>query len=255
MARASGIARPVLVGQSPLADYQATDITPHGLDGTSFSVSAEGRQMAFRTQVPGAHTVAAFLCAIAVARAMNMGWEEIQEAVGRVRLEARQRILRLDPLMIIDDSYNASPLSMNAALELLRAAPGTKIAVLADMLELGPLEEEAHRQVGRRAAEVVDWLVVRGERAAWMAEEARRSGLPSNQILQTDSNAGAAQAVRSLIGPTPYNTGQGADPDGRPSFRQEAAPRCDPSGQWTVLVKGSRGMQLEEVVQALRGEL
>ncbi len=227
MAISSGIARPVLVGQAAGSDYRAVDAVTHGLDGMSFTVLAEGMRVAVKTRVPGTHTIVAFLAAIAVAREMGMDWETIQAAIEGAELEVRQRVLRgADGMLLIDDSYNAAPMSVHAALELLAASPGTKIAVLGDMLELGQQEEESHREIGERAAEVADWLVVRGPRSAWIAEAAQQHGLPRNRVIATDSNAAAVDAVRHIVAPA--------------------------AGQWAVLVKGSRAMTMEEIVQGLR---
>lgn len=245
MAQAAGVAPVLLVGQGPGCDYRATEIVSHGLDGTSFLLEAEGRRTSFRTHVPGRHTVNAFLAAIAVARSLQMEWDAIQEAVERTRLSARQRILQVgEPAggIIIDDSYNASPLSMGAALELLRSSPGIRIAVLADMLELGPFEEEAHRQVGNRAADAADWLVVRGPRSAWIAEEAEKHGMAADRVLRTGTNEDAVRTVRAITRNSPRT----------PTMQQA---RSEETIGWTVLVKGSRGMRMEEVVQGLRGDL
>jgi UDP-N-acetylmuramoyl-tripeptide--D-alanyl-D-alanine ligase len=130
-------------------------------------------------------------------------------------------------LLIIDDSYNAAPVSMQAALDLLDAASGRKIAVLGDMLELGSEEERAHREVGARAARSADWLVVCGPRSAWIAEEAEREGLEADRIRRTANPVEAVDAVRTIL-----SGGEGG---------------------WSVLVKGSRGMKLEQVVSELRG--
>lgn len=229
MAVTSGVARSVLVGLSDDSDYRAVQVVTNGIDGVTFTLQAEGKHMPIETRVPGAHTVPAFLCAIAVAREMGMEWVEIQQATAAAKLDVRQRIIRgNDGTTLIDDSYNAAPMSVHAALELLAASPGTKIAVLGDMLELGQGEEESHRQVGIRAAEVADWLVVRGPRSAWIAEEAEHHGLAPERVIAATSNAAAADAVRDIMTPA--------------------------GGQWAVLVKGSRGMAMEEIVQALRGD-
>lgn len=250
MAITSGIARPVMVGLSAHSDYRAVDVAARGLDGITFTVLAEGTRIPIRTRVPGMHTIQAFLAAIAVAREMGMEWPTIQGAAEAADLDVRQRILRgsagqsLNPagrsvsgneMLLIDDSYNAAPMSVHAALELLAASPGTKIAVLGDMLELGRQEEESHRQIGARAAEVADWLVVRGPRSAWIAEAAQQRGLPGNRVISTDSNAAAVDAVRHIMTPDA----------GQPARRVRA---------WAILVKGSRGMAMEEIVQGLRGE-
>ncbi len=269
MAQTSGVAPVLLIGSSPNCDYRALEVTVHGLEGLSFSLSAEGRRIPFRTRVPGTHTVQAFLSGVAVGRAMGMEWNELQEAVEQVELDARQRILRgPEGMLIIDDSYNAAPLSMNAALDLLRAAPGTKIAVLGDMLELGQGEEDAHRQIGERAAEVADWLIVRGQRSSWIAEGAAQRGLPADRSLQAGSNADAVETVRAIVtrkrvpGGTKAGATAGAPSGSRtmtsakPGMGEPVAPRFIVGDiQWSVLVKGSRGMRMEEVVQGLRGDV
>ena len=128
---------------------------------------------------------------------------------------ARQRLLHLaGGGLLIDDSYNASPLSMLAALDLLAAQHASRrVAILADMLELGPLAEVSHRSVGARAAEVADLLVAVGPLPAISAE--------------------AAGSVRS---------GSRI----RPRSMRRCPPCCRPGD--AMLVKGSRGMAMEDVV-------
>jgi UDP-N-acetylmuramoyl-tripeptide--D-alanyl-D-alanine ligase len=227
MAISSGIAQVVLVGYAGDCDYRVADVKATGLDGLSFSVSAEGRTTSFTTSIPGRHVVHALLSAIAVGRHFGMAWSHLQEAIAGAMLDERQRIIRRERALIIDDSYNAAPMSVCAALDLLREAPGTKIAVLGDMLELGPQEEEAHRSVGRRTAEVADWLVARGERSRWVAEEAGRSGMPGDRIRLAAGNTEAARLVREIMG---AETGD---------------------GPVAILIKGSRGMRMEDVVKEL----
>jgi UDP-N-acetylmuramoyl-tripeptide--D-alanyl-D-alanine ligase len=115
-----------------------------------------------------------------------MSWAEVKDALETVRIDVRQRILRRgDHVLIIDDSYNAAPMSMHASLSLLAASPGTRIAVLGDMLELGALEEQAHREVGERAARVADWLIALGPRSQWLADSAELHGLPAERVIRT----------------------------------------------------------------------
>jgi UDP-N-acetylmuramoyl-tripeptide--D-alanyl-D-alanine ligase len=124
---------------------------------------------------------------------------------------------------LIDDTYNASPASSLAALNLLAELDGRRIVVLGDMLELGAIEEEAHRIVGRRVAEVADLLISVGQRARWIADEAQLSGMGAGQITMLNTNAEAI----ALLG-------------GR--LR---------SGD-NVLIKGSRGAAMEVIVAALQ---
>lgn len=227
MAVSSGIAEVLLVGYARDCDYRVAEVRRSGLEGISFTVEAEGRTTGFHTAIPGAHTVHALLAAIAVGRHFGMAWSHLQEAVAGATLDERQRIIRHERALIIDDSYNAAPMSVRAALDLLRDAPGTKIAVLGDMLELGPQEEEAHREVGQCAAHVADWLIARGERSRWIADEARRKGMPADHVRLARGNPEAARIVREIMG----------------------AETAD--GPVAILVKGSRGMRMEEVVTEL----
>lgn len=250
MALSSGIAAVALFGYAADCAYRAEEVVSHGLAGTSFLLVAEDQRFPLRISIPGRHVIPAVLAAIAAARSVGMDWPEIMEAVELVRADARQQIIRTrDDLLIIDDSYNAAPLSVNAALDLLDASPGAKIAVLGDMLELGPQEEEAHRQVGARAAEIADWLVVRGPRSAWIADSAEARGLAAEHVIRAASNADAIQAVLDIVAASP-----GTNPVANGPRMQRPEPASGEADvRWAVLVKGSRGMGLEEVVQGLRG--
>jgi UDP-N-acetylmuramoyl-tripeptide--D-alanyl-D-alanine ligase len=88
--------------------------------------------------------------------------------------------------LLLDDTYNASPESMLAALNLLDELDGRKVAVLGDMLELGPYERGGHEMVGLRAAQVATVLLTLGERAHIFAEAARRAGMKKSSILEFD---------------------------------------------------------------------
>lgn len=127
--------------------------------------------------------------------------------------------------VIIDDTYNANPLSMTAALECGSeiTAPGKYIAVLGDMFELGNSEREGHLEVGRRAAACrVDVLVAVGERAAYIAKGARESGLPDSRVHHFLSKADAQEFLKQLINP-----------------------------QDKILFKASRGMEMETLITGL----
>ena len=103
---------------------------------------------------------------------------------------ARGRLLRLAAVrsqtgaLLLDDTYNASPESMLAALNLLDELEGRKVAVLGDMLELGPYERGGHEMVGLRAAQVANVLLTLGERAHIIADAARRAGMKKSSILE-----------------------------------------------------------------------
>jgi UDP-N-acetylmuramoyl-tripeptide--D-alanyl-D-alanine ligase len=122
----------------------------------------------------------------------------------------------------MDDTYNAAPTSVIAGLNLLAELEGRRVAVLGDMLELGDFEERGHRMVGVRVADVADELVVVGERAKWIAAEAAQSGLPQTRIIELSNSNEAIEYLNQRIG----------------------------EGD-VVLVKGSRGMQMDRIVTAL----
>ncbi|MBI4094850.1 MAG: hypothetical protein HY435_01500 [Candidatus Liptonbacteria bacterium] len=126
--------------------------------------------------------------------------------------------------MILDDSYNASPLSMHAALDTLRDLPGKrKIAVLGDMLEIGKYAMEAHERVGRLAANVVDMLITVGPRAKFIADAAVTHGFSKKKVLSFDIADDARIPTQDTI----------------------------KEGD-LILIKGSRAMELEKVVEEIK---
>ena len=126
---------------------------------------------------------------------------------------------------IIDDAYNAAPASTIAALDLLAEMPGSKVAVLGDMLELGSYAEEGHLRVGRRAAEVASRLVAVGKLGRLIGEEAVRAGMAKESVFFAMENSQVVDYLKELL--------QAGD---------------------HVLVKGSRGLAMDEIVAGLRAE-
>ena len=178
-----------------------------------------------RVHVPllGRHSVHTALRAAAVGLAEGMAWDDIVAG-----LQDRQAQIRLVAVpgpngsTILDDTYNASPASTIAALNLLAELGGRKIAVLGDMLELGSYEEEGHRLVGRRAMDVADTLIAVGSRGRIIGEEALNMGMDPDRVCVCDDNPAAIECLLATIQPGDY-----------------------------VLIKGSRGMQMEEIVAAM----
>jgi len=156
----------------------------------------------------------------------GLTWQEI---IGGLQGMEAQSQLRLYAVtgpgrsLIVDDSYNASPESMIAALNLLDDMDARRrVAVLGDMLELGEYEEQGHRMVGKRAADVVDKLITIGKRAEIIAEEAQLCGLSAKHIIRMSDRESAQTYLRE-------NLSEGD----------------------VVLVKGSHGMRLDRMVSAL----
>jgi UDP-N-acetylmuramoyl-tripeptide--D-alanyl-D-alanine ligase len=115
----------------------------------------------------------------------GLNWQEILEGLNQGHTQLRLAAVRSpNGALLLDDTYNASPESMLAALTLLDELEGRKVAVLGDMLELGPYERGGHEMVGLRAAQVANVLLTLGERAHIIAEAARRAGMKKSAILE-----------------------------------------------------------------------
>jgi len=225
---AASLARVVHYGLADDADVRADQIESHGLKGVEFDLVVRGsRGRHVRLPLLGAQSVHAALAAAAVGIEEGMTLDDIAEALHQ--LTPTLRLLVVDGIngsRIVDDSYNASPESVMAALALLRELPGQrKVAVLGDMLELGSEEEPGHRRVGTRAAHVVQLLIAYGRRSRTTAEAARRAGLGADQVVQAEDLGEIAELLRRRLRP-------GDD----------------------VLVKGSLGMGMATLVRALRAE-
>lgn len=216
-------ARTLFYGLEPPADLWADDIQSQGLEGVRFRLHYQGEVMHVQVPLLGRHSVHTALRAAAVGLAEGMLWDQILEG-----LQDRRAQLRLVAVpgpkgsTIIDDTYNASPESTIAALNLLDELEGRKIAVLGDMLELGPQEDEGHRKVGLRALDVAQVLVTLGERGAIIGDEARRNGMPADRVRHCASNEEVIEYLQSAVQPGDM-----------------------------ILVKGSRGLHMEDIVAAL----
>jgi UDP-N-acetylmuramoyl-tripeptide--D-alanyl-D-alanine ligase len=217
-------------GLGPSAEVRAEGVVSHGLDGTEFTLVAPWATRRLRSGTPGAHLVPHALAAAAVAERFAVPLDEVERALaaGSTAPHRMQVFEGAAGSTIVDDSYNASPISMAAALEFLAETPlrpnGRRIAVLGDMLELGPDEERLHREMGAKAAGTADALVAVGTRGAWLAEAARESGL-ARVLVVADADE-AAEVIDRELAPNPADV---------------------------ILVKASRGIGLDHTVQLLRG--
>jgi UDP-N-acetylmuramoyl-tripeptide--D-alanyl-D-alanine ligase len=222
MAHAS--AAPVyLFGRERRYDFWAGDIVGHGLQGFTATYHHGGHSLRITCPTPGEHNVMTLLPAIAVAHRLGVPWEAIGEALASFRLQERLTVLPgPNGSMILDDRYNAMATSVSAALAVLKQIPGRHFALLGDMYELGSEEEAQHRAVGRAAA-TLDGLILLGERTHWIAEEAQAHGLAPQRIVQVADVEQAIAVARELL--------RAGD---------------------TMLVKGSRGLRMERIVDALR---
>ncbi len=220
-------ARVFRYGMTPESDLWADDVESLGMDGIRFWLHYGDEKLNVHLPLLGLHSVHTALRATAVGLVLGMSWEEILR--GLQGKDAQLRLLvtpGINGSTVLDDTYNASPDSDIADLNLLDDLEGRKIAVLGDMLELGAYEEKGHQLVGRRAAEVVAKLITVGPRAAIIGEEALACGMDTGDVWMVKSNEEAVEILKKILQPGDY-----------------------------VLVKGSRSMQMEQIVAEIgRGE-
>ncbi len=213
-------------------DVRADRVKTHGLDGTSFRLFLEGEPLHVNVPLIGSHAVQLALAGFAVGHAMGLHISEMLPGFEDPAIQVR---LLVSPgpngSQMIDDTYNASTPSVLSALGLLaELQPTRRIAVLGDMRELGSVSEEEHRIVGRRAAEVVDLLVTYGELARTIASEAQAAAAEDVDARQLDVTSFGLDQREELV---TYLLGELREGD-------------------TVLLKGSRGLEMEDFVAALR---
>src|SRR5215211_4638188 len=180
-------ARVFFYGLSPEATLWADNVVGLGLDGIRFRLHYRGETLHVKIPLIGRHSVHTALRAAAVGLAEGMNWQEILEGLSQGHTQLRLAAVRSQTgALLLDDTYNASPESMLAALNLLDELDGRKVAVLGDMLELGPYERGGHELVGLRAAQVVSVLLTLGQRAHMIADAARRAGMRKTAIVEFD---------------------------------------------------------------------
>lgn len=197
-------AQVVYFGLGENCDYRGSDIVTSAL-GTTFTCTEKksGKSVSVRLQLIGEHNVYNALSAIAGAACYGVPLEDSAKALATARLTgSRQEIIYIGDITFINDAYNASPASMEAALKTLaeakKAAHGAvrTIAVLADMLELGAISEDAHRRVGRWAVENgVDYVLTYGPESAYISEEVKKLG---GEGCHYADRQGAADKLRQL---------------------------------------------------------
>ncbi|HVF25878.1 MAG TPA: UDP-N-acetylmuramoyl-tripeptide--D-alanyl-D-alanine ligase [Anaerolineales bacterium] len=178
-------ARVFFYGLSREAHLWADNVVGLGLDGIRFRLHYAGETLHVKIPLIGRHSVHTALRSAAVGLAEGMNWQEILEGLNQGHTQLRLAAVRSETgALLLDDTYNASPESMLAALNLLDELDGRKVAVLGDMLELGPYERGGHEMVGLRAAQVANILLTLGERAHIFAEAARRAGMKKSSVLE-----------------------------------------------------------------------
>ena len=210
------------------AEIRASAIESRGIRGQTFTLHIGDESIVVSLAAFGRHNICNALAAAAAANALGIpagiignGLELFHPYDKRFNLEKTGRI------MLIDDSYNANPASVGAALATLAELKGNRAAYVAlgDMLELGGNEAELHRMAGVQAAQVADRLYLHGPLSAHVAEGAISAGMPAASVIRGLSHAEIAADIL----------------------------RCAAEGDF-VLLKGSRGMRMENVAEAIRAD-
>jgi UDP-N-acetylmuramoyl-tripeptide--D-alanyl-D-alanine ligase len=232
MARAARFAgRTLTFGMDAPADVRAVAIENRGIGGTAARVQTPRGEVRIESPLPGRSNLANLLAAAAVAVHFDVPLDEIAARAGGLRAAShRGEVIRLHGVTVIDDSYNANPTATRKALELLTAdtSGAARVAVLGEMLELGAHAAALHEDVGRAAASAgLDQLIaVGGQPAEALANAAIRGGLARERVHYVSTSDEAADLAARLI-------------------RRGAL----------VLVKGSRGVRTDRVVDRLKAEL
>lgn len=223
-------------GLTPAADLWADEVQGMGMEGIRFRFHhrhpGQRKVDSLYVRVPllGRHSVHTALCATAAGLVMGLEWDEIVAGMQRIPGQLRLVVTPgINGSTVIDDTYNASPASTVAALNLLAdvepEGSGRRIAVLGDMLELGSYTDEGHKLVGRRAADVVDVLVTVGELGAAIAAEANKVRFAPQRVHVMQGPDDTVALLHTLVRPNDL-----------------------------VLVKGSRAVGMETIVAEITGD-
>jgi len=210
------------------SDVRADRIQDRGIEGSTFLLRMQNKEIEVRLSVIGSHNISNALAAASAGLVHHIGLEDIKKGLEAFRgLSMRMEILSLeDEVKVINDSYNANPFSMKKAIEALSKARrgGRTFLVAGDMLELGDISEKAHKEIGEFAAErAVDFLIVVGELASFIAKGALKKGMKESHVFLCKTVEDAGHALNEKI----------------------------ESGD-VILIKGSRGMKMERIIDKLK---
>ncbi len=216
-------ARVFYYGLDPQANLWADGVEGLGLEGIRFRLHYHNEVIHMHVPLIGRHSVHTALRAAAAGLVEGLTWQDIVSGLLMGHSQLRLVTVHTDSgALILDDTYNASPESTLAALNLLEEMDGPKVAVLGDMLELGPYEQQGHEMVGARAAGIVTRLVVVGERSKQTALAASEAGLDTRAIHWFATTEEVTEFLRENL-----------------------------MGNDVVLVKGSHSMRMDRIVAAL----
>ena len=213
--------KPVFYGMKETADVYAEQVVNKGLLGSECVIHTAGKEVKAQIPLPGKHMVYNALAAVAVAEVFGLSAKEMEEGIRNVQaVSGRSHIISTDNYTIIDDCYNANPVSMKAAIDLLGEADTRKVAILGDMFELGEKEKDLHRQVGEYVADSdTDVLVCVGELSSHMYQGA---GQKNKEVHHYATLEECKNQIADVLKPKD-----------------------------SILIKASHGMHFEEIVELL----
>jgi len=227
--------KPERFGIDPANDYYASDIVSKGLMGSEALISMKnenGERETFKAQIhlPGEHMVRNALAATAVAKCFRLTTEEIAAGIAEVMpVGGRSNLIQCGKMMVIDDCYNANPVSMKAAIDLLCTADGDRVAILGDMGELGEKEELFHKEIGAYAvSKKITGLICIGRLARFMFENAGSVKEETGSVTEL----GYYETLDAFLESVP----------GQSFLKKEC----------TVLVKASHSMCFSKIVDVLK---
>lgn len=213
---------------NPPADIWIEDIVLNQELSYSYRICSQKGSAQVTLNIPGRHNILNSLAAAAIASQLGLSFQETTRGLAQVNLSP----MRLEKInipekdwVIINDTYNANPVSMCSALEVLTTTAGKRrtIAVLGDMYELGDYSETGHRLVGKKAKEQdIAYLITVGQLARQIAEAAKMENFPEGKIKSCQNNQEAVSYLRDILRPGDV-----------------------------ILLKGSRGVKMEEIVRHL----
>ncbi len=223
----SGKYRLTSVGTNQACEYCISDVCDFGDRGIKFALKHKDKTYNVGLDIPGAHNATNTALALAAGELMGIDIEKAIEGLAAVKLtEKRLNVSEKAGIKIIDDSYNAAPASMMSAINTLVQTEGKRrIAILGDMYELGSRSETEHRSIGEYAGKKkLDLLIAVGDFAAWYRDGAMQY-MPPERILYFKDKKELIERINALLRPGD-----------------------------TVLVKASRGMRMEEIINEILGD-
>ena len=215
--------KPVFFGMESDKDIYADEIVSRGLKGMTCRIHVGEESFTTDIPMPGRHMVYNALAATAVGRIYGLTLEQIRHGIETLEaISGRFHMIETDRFLIVDDCYNANPMSMKASLDVLKDGAGRRVAILGDMGELGENEVQLHAEVGEHAAQCgIDVCICTGPLSANIAKMARKN--PELIVIEEPDRDSLLSHLSDYV-----QTGD------------------------TILVKASHFMQFEKVVAALQ---